>query len=55
MSIGIYDFNPTLDKSEVTAKQVAQMVWYFIEGVSLRRHDYPIVNENDFNIYMVTN
>ena len=53
MSIGIYDFNPALDKSEVTAKQVAQMVWYFMEGVSLRRHDYPIVNENDFNIYMV--
>lgn len=53
MSIGFYDYNPELDKSQITAKQVAQMVWYFMEGVSLRRHDYPIVDENDFNTYMV--
>ena len=53
MSIGIYDFNPDLDKSNITAKQVAQMVWYFMEGISLRRNDYPIVDENDFNTYIV--
>lgn len=53
MSIGFYDFNPDLDKSNITAKQLAQMVWYFMEGVSLRRNDYPIVNENDFNTYIV--
>jgi arginase family enzyme len=53
MSIGIYDFNPDLDKSNITAKQVAQMVWYFMEGISLRRSDYPIVDENDFNTYIV--
>ena len=53
MSMGIYDFNPDLDKSNITAKQLAQMVWYFMEGVTLRRNDYPIVSENDFNTYMV--
>ncbi len=53
MSIGFYDFNPDLDKSNITAKQLAQMVWYFMEGISLRRNDYPIVDENDFNTYMV--
>lgn len=53
MSIGIYDFNPELDKSNITAKQVAQMVWYFMEGISLRRNDYPIVDEKDFNTYIV--
>ncbi|HMV15346.1 MAG TPA: arginase family protein [Chitinophagales bacterium] len=53
MSIGFYDYNPTLDKSNITAKQVAQMLWYFMEGISLRRHDYPIVNENDFSQYIV--
>lgn len=53
MSMGIYDFNPDLDKSNITAKQCAQMVWYFMEGVSLRRSDYPIVDEKDFNIYIV--
>lgn len=53
MSIGFYDFNPTLDKSDITARQVAQMAWYFMEGVSLRRSDYPIVSELDFNTYIV--
>ena len=53
MSIGFYDYNPTLDKSDVTAKQLAQMVWYFVEGVSLRRNDYPIVDEKDFNMFIV--
>ena len=53
MSIGFYDYNPALDKSDVTAKQLAQMVWYFVEGVSLRRNDYPIVDEKDFNMFIV--
>ncbi len=53
MSIGLYDFNPDMDKSNITAKQLAQMVWYFMEGISLRRNDYPIVDEKDFNTYMV--
>lgn len=53
MSIGFYDYNPKLDISQITAKQVAQMIWYFMEGVSLRRNDYPITDENDFNQYIV--
>ncbi|MCB0508813.1 MAG: arginase family protein [Bacteroidetes bacterium] len=53
MSIGFYDFNPTLDKSSITAHQMAQMVWYFMEGVSLRRQDYPITDEKVFAQYIV--
>jgi arginase family enzyme len=53
MSIGLYDFNPEFDQGNITAKQCAQMVWYFVEGVSLRRNDYPIVDEKDFNTYIV--
>ncbi len=53
MSIGFYDYNPTLDKSSITAQQIAQMIWYFIEGVSLRRNDYPIVDFNDFTTFIV--
>jgi len=53
MSIGFYDYNPQMDNSSITAKQLAQMVWYFMEGISLRRSDYPIVDENDFNTYIV--
>lgn len=53
MSLGLYDFNPKLDQGGVTAKQMAQMAWYFVEGVSLRRTDYPITDENDFHAYTV--
>ncbi|HQV78585.1 MAG TPA: arginase family protein [Chitinophagales bacterium] len=53
MSMGIFDFNPSLDVQAITAKQVAQMVWYFMEGVSLRRNDYPITDEKDFSQYIV--
>ena len=53
MSIGLFDYNPTKDKDSITAKQLAQMVWYFMEGISLRRYDYPIINENDFNQYII--
>lgn len=53
MSIGFYNYNPTLDHANITAKQTAQMIWYFMEGISLRRGDYPIISENDFNHYYV--
>lgn len=53
MSIGLYDYNPNLDTANITAKQLAQMIWYFMEGVSLRRYDYPIISENDFNQYII--
>lgn len=53
MSIGFYDFNPEMDSQNITAKQIAQMVWYFMEGLSLRRHDYPITDEKDFSQYTV--
>lgn len=31
-SIGIYGYNPRLDRDELTAVQIAQMLWYFIDG-----------------------
>jgi hypothetical protein len=53
MSLGLYDYNPLIDMQDITAKQLAQMAWYFVEGVSLRRTDYPIIDENDFHAYTV--
>lgn len=41
------------DIKNVTAHQVAQMIWYFIEGVNLRRMDYPILNEQEFYHFTV--
>ena len=41
-SFGIYEYNPSQD-DEATAMLVAQILWYFIEGVNCR------VNDDDFN------
>lgn len=40
-SLGIYGFNPALDHRDQTAIQIAQMVWYFIDGVKNRKMDFP--------------
>ena len=31
-SLGIYGYNPAEDKHNLTAKQISQMIWYFIDG-----------------------
>ena len=41
-SFGVYEYNPSQD-DEATAMLVAQILWYFIEGVNCR------VNDDDFN------
>lgn len=51
LSAGFYDLNPSLDRNEVSAALVAQMVWYFMEGYSNRRPDYPVAESKDYLIY----
>ena len=53
-SFGLYGYNPSFDQQELTAKVIAQMIWYFLQGVDQRKKDYPVVNENDFNKYIVS-
>ncbi|WP_439130574.1 formimidoylglutamase [Polaribacter sp.] len=46
-SFGIYEYNYKYDNNHQTASLVAQMIWYFIEGVNFRVKDYPFsVKEN---------
>ncbi|MCO5229824.1 MAG: formimidoylglutamase [Chitinophagales bacterium] len=52
-SIGIYNYNPELDTRNITAIGIAQMIWYFIEGISIRKQDYPVVNENNFQKFII--
>ena len=53
-SIGIYEFNPYFDQNKQGAKQVSQMIWYFIEGFCNRKeNDYPSENNQDFTKYIV--
>jgi len=40
-SLGIYEYNPKLDRGGQTAFLIAQMIWYFIEGFYKRNREYP--------------
>ncbi|MCP4124958.1 MAG: formimidoylglutamase [Bacteroidetes bacterium] len=53
-SVAFYDYNPEHDTNNHTAQVLAQAVWYFIQGVSNRKQDYPILNEGEFNKYIVS-
>jgi formiminoglutamase len=52
-SLGLYEINPELDESGVTAHLAAQMLWYFIEGYSQRRMELPLANPNNYITYRV--
>lgn len=50
-SIGIYGYQPQLDVNELTAKQIAQMLWYFIDGKSREKQEAKLEERNSFNEY----
>lgn len=50
-SFGIYGYNPHADVNELTAKQIAQMLWYFIDGKSRSKHESNMEDRNNFNEY----
>jgi len=50
---GIFELNPSLEKSGLSAALAAQMVWYFIEGASHRRKEDPAIGKNAFTRYYV--
>ena len=52
-SIGFFEYNPSYDINNVTANTLSQMIWYFIEGFSLRINDYPTHDSKDFKRYIV--
>jgi len=54
-SFGIYEFNPVHDTKQITGQLIAQMIWYFIEGVNYRANDYPFGILDDYQKYIVPN
>jgi formiminoglutamase len=48
-SIGFYELNPAFDENGKAAHLYAQMMWYFLDGFSNRRNDFP---ENDNQNYV---
>lgn len=53
-SFGLYEYNPELDTNGTTALLIAQMAWYFIDGVSARRDDVPSRKSKDYLKYRVS-
>jgi len=53
-SIGFYEMNPTIDKTDQTSHLVAQAIWYFIDGFYFRKHDFPSKEQDDFVKYIVS-
>tara|TARA_B100001109_G_scaffold174388_1_gene142539 strand:+ start:552 stop:1712 length:1161 start_codon:yes stop_codon:yes gene_type:complete len=52
-SIGFFDYNPLKDQNEMSAKLLAQMVWYFIDGYYQRKQDFPACNKKEYLKYTV--
>jgi formiminoglutamase len=50
-SIGFYEFNPAYDNNGQTAMLLAQMIWYFIDGVYSRKKDFPLHPKSQYLIY----
>ncbi len=52
-SFGIYEYNSKFDKNNQTAHLIAQMIWYFIEGVNFRAKDYPFCTKETYQKFIV--
>lgn len=51
-SFGIYEYQHSKD-DHVTAMLVAQMIWYFIEGVNCRVHEDPLNDDKNYQKFNV--
>ena len=50
-SIGIYNYRPERDAEALTAKQISQMIWYFMDGFSRNKREAKIEDRASFNEY----
>ncbi len=48
-TFGIYGYQPSSDVNELTAKQIAQMLWYFIDGKSRSKQEASLDDRSLFN------
>jgi formiminoglutamase len=52
-SIGIYGFDSGHDKEELTAKQIAHMIWYVLDGRSRGKREAELDQKDSFNEYHI--
>lgn len=53
-SMGIYGYNPAHDVHNMTARQIAQMVWYFIDGCLVRKSEAAFTDSNEYFSFNVS-
>ena len=47
-SIGLYEYDPTLDYHNQTSQLIAHIIWYFVEGFINRQNDLSFKNRNNY-------
>ncbi len=50
---GLFEVNPEYDLKNQTSALAAQIIWYFIDGVSSRYNDYPKDDDKRYTKYVV--
>jgi arginase family enzyme len=53
-AFGIFEINPDYDNNRQTTELAAQILWYFIQGFSMRKKEYPLADIQIFKKYMVS-
>jgi formiminoglutamase len=48
-TFGIYGYRPILDRDDLTAKQIAQMLWYFMDGRQKGLQEAPLDDRDHYN------
>lgn len=52
-STGIFGFDPAKDQHGMTAQLIAQMIWYYVEGMALGQREAPLTDRHHFSEFHV--
>ena len=53
-SLGIYGYQPKYDANNITAKLIAQMLWYYIDGMLFAQGEAPIEDSETYLEYNIS-
>ncbi len=52
-SVGIYGYYPEQDVDNLTAKQISQMLWYYMDGMYKSKFESPLSNRENFKEFTI--
>lgn len=53
-TFGIFNTSPVLDHNNVTSSLAAQIIWYMLDGYSIRLNENPFEKPNEFKKYIIS-